>query len=114
MENENTVGAGKGLDQPVHFQVFIHPQGVERGGVKACKEHIDHDEQVQLLIFHPQGYILVVALKFIPVRGIIGMEQGIVILNGAVQKIPRGLIQRAGILAVFLVQNICRSDRCRA
>ena len=41
-----------GLNQAVHFQVFIHPQRIQRRGVKAGQEHIDHDQQVKFLVLH--------------------------------------------------------------
>ena len=50
---ENPVGAGIGLDQAVHFQVFIHPQRIQRCGIEAGQEHIDHDQQVKFLVLHP-------------------------------------------------------------
>ena len=35
----------------MHFQIFVHPKGVEGGGIEAGQEHIDHDQQVKLLVF---------------------------------------------------------------
>lgn len=101
---QDAVGAAEGLDQPVHFQVFIHPQGVQGGGVKAGEEHIHHDEQIQFLVFHPQGNVLVVVLELVAVGGIVGVEHLVVVPDGSVQKIPAALIQTGGVLAVFLVQ----------
>ena len=49
---ENAVCARIGLNQAVHFQVFIHPQRIQRRGVKAGQEHIDHDQQVKFLVLH--------------------------------------------------------------
>ena len=51
---EDAVGAAERLDQAMHFQIFVHPKGVEGGGIEAGQEHIDHDQQVKLLVFHPQ------------------------------------------------------------
>jgi hypothetical protein len=48
---QDAVGARIGLEQPVSTQVFAHPQGVERSGIEAGQEHIDHDHQVQLAFF---------------------------------------------------------------
>ena len=79
---QNAVGAGISLNQSVHLQVFIHPQCVERGGVKAGQKHIDYNEKIQFFILHPQGYIFVVVLKLIPVGRIIGMEHFVVIPDG--------------------------------
>ena len=102
---QDAVGAAERLDQPVHFQVFIHPQGVQGGGVKAGEEHIHHDEQIQFLVFHPQGNVLVVVLELVAVGGIVGAEHLVVVPDGSVQKIPAALIQAGGVRAVFLVQD---------
>ena len=40
---QNPVRAGKRLNQAMHFQILIHPQGIQRGGVESSQEHIDHD-----------------------------------------------------------------------
>ena len=41
---EDAVRPGIRLDQSVHFQIFVNPQGVQCSGVKAGQEHIDHDQ----------------------------------------------------------------------
>ena len=92
----------------MHFQVLVHPQGVQGGGVEAGEEHIHHDEQIQFLVFHPQGNVLVVVLELVAVGGIVGAEHLVVVTDGGVQKIPAGLVQAGGILAVFLVQDAVR------
>ena len=33
------------LNQAVHLQILVHTQRVQRGGVKAGEEHINHNEQ---------------------------------------------------------------------
>ena len=105
---QNTVGAAERLDQAVHFQVLVHPQGVQGGGVEAGEEHIHHDEQIQFLVFHPQGNVLVVVLELVAVGGIVGAEHLVVVPDGSVQKIPAGLVQAGSVLAVFLVQDAVR------
>ena len=89
----------------VHFQIFVHPKGVEGGGIETGQEHIDHDQQVKLLVFHPQRDILVIILETLAVGGVVGAEHSVVIPDGRFQKIPVGLGQAAGVLAVFLAQD---------
>ena len=72
----------------MHLQILVHPQGVQRGGIKTGKEHIDHDQQIQFLILHTQGNILVVVLELVPVGRIVGMEHCVVIRNSSLQEIP--------------------------
>lgn len=92
----------------MHLQVLVHPEGVQGGGVKAGEEHIHHDQQIQLLVFHPQGNILVVVLELVAVSGVVGVEHLIVVPDGCVQKVPAALVQGAGVLAVLLVQDAVR------
>ena len=105
---QNAVGAAKSLDEPVHLQVLVHPEGVQGGGVKAGEEHIHHDQQIQFLVFHPQGDILVVILEFVTVGGVVGVEHLVVVPDGGIQKVPAALIQGAGVLTVLLVQDAVR------
>ena len=95
----------------MHFQVLVHPEGVEGGGVKAGQEHVYHNEQIHFPGLHPSGKVLVVVLEPIR-RGVkVGVEHSIIILNGAVQEVPRGLVQpfrlealfRQAVLRIFLV-----------
>ena len=39
---KNPVGAGKRLDKAVVFEVFIDVEGIDRFGIKAGQEHVDH------------------------------------------------------------------------
>ena len=48
----------------MHLQVLIHPQSVERLGVKSSKEHSHHDKQVEVVVLHPQRDVLIVVLEF--------------------------------------------------
>ena len=61
---QNAVGAAECLDQPVHLQVFIHPEGIESRSVKPGEEHVDHDQKIQLLVLQPEGDVSIVILKF--------------------------------------------------
>ena len=105
---ENPVRAGICLNQPVHFQVFIHPQRIQRRGVEAGQEHIDHDQQVKFLVLHPQGNILIVILEFVPVCGIVGVEYPVVVTDGRIQKITGTLVKCGGIFRILLVKNAVR------
>ena len=102
---ENAVCAGISLNQPVHFQILVHPQGIQRRRIKAGQEHVDHNQQVKFPILHPQGNILVVILELIAVRGIIGVEHLVIVADGSIQKVTGTLIQRRGILRILLVKN---------
>ena len=46
---EDAVRAGERLDEAVHLQVLVDPQGVERLGVEAGEEHVDDDEHIEAL-----------------------------------------------------------------
>ena len=103
---QNSVGAAECLNQPVHPQVFVNPQRVERGCVKSGQEHIDHDQKVKLLVLHPQGNVLVIALESVAVGGIVGVEHLIIVADGAFEKIAAACVKRGGVLRVFLVQKV--------
>ena len=92
----------------MHFQVFIHPQRIQRRGVEAGQEHIDHDQQVKFLVLHPQGNILIVILEFVPVCGIVGVEHPVVVTDGRIQKITGTLVKCGGILRILLVEDTIR------
>jgi len=49
----------------VKTQVLVYPQGIEGGGIKAGKEHIDNKQQVHFPVFHTLGDILIVVLKIL-------------------------------------------------
>ena len=38
------VGTTEGLNEAVHFQILVNPQGIQRRGVKTGQEHIHHDK----------------------------------------------------------------------
>ena len=102
---QDTVCPAERLNQTVHLQILIHPKGVQGRGIKACQEHIDHDQQVKLLVLHAERYIFVVILESFAIGRVVRMEHLIVILNGCVQKIPAALVEVRGVFRVFLVQN---------
>ena len=92
----------------MHLQVFVHPKGVQRSSIEARQEHIDHDQQVKLFIFHAERYIFIVILEPFAIGRVVRVEHLVVILNGCVQEIPAALVEVGGIFRVFLVQNAIR------
>ena len=90
---ENAVGSGECLNQTMHLQILIYPQGIQSRCIKTCQEHIDYDEQVHFLVLHPQRQVLVVVLELIAGSVILGMEHIIVVQNCTVQKITGAFVQ---------------------
>ena len=41
---EDAVGPGEGLKEAVHSEVFVYPEGVEGGCVKAGEKHVYDDQ----------------------------------------------------------------------
>ena len=105
---QDTVRPAERLNQTVHLQVFVHPKGVQRSSIKARQEHIDHDQQVKLFIFHAERYIFIVILEPFSISRVVRVEHLVVVLNGGIQKIPAALVEVGGIFRVFLVQNAIR------
>ena len=104
---QNPVRPGKRLDQTVHLEIFVHPERVERRRVKACQEHIDHDEQIDLPRLDALGQVFVVVLELVRRRVKIDVERLVIVLNGGIQKIARGLVQCVRLKA-FLRQRVFR------
>ncbi len=82
------VRSGKCLYQSVLFQVLVHKQGIECGGIKARKEHIHHYQQVHLPVLHPQRQVFIVVLELVAGCVIIRGEHPVVILYGSFKEIP--------------------------
>ena len=102
---QNPVRARVRLNQAVHSQVFIDPERVERGRVKARQEHIHDNQQVQLAFFHPVGNVLVIVLEFVGTRVEIRVETRVVVGDGGVQKVARRLVKCVG-LEVFVREHV--------
>ena len=92
----------------MHLQVLVHPKGIQGCGIEARQEHIDHDQQVKLLVLHAKRYIFVVILEPFTIGRVVRVEHLVVVLNGGIQKIPAALVKVGGIFRVFLVQNAIR------
>ena len=82
---EYAVSATVCLHQSVHLQVLVHPKRVERLGVKARKEHVDHYQQVQLTVLHPLAHVLVVALETLAAKVIAASELPVVVVHRLLQ-----------------------------
>lgn len=85
----------------MRLEVLVGPQGVERCGVKACQEHVDHDHQIQLAFFQPLRQVLVVVLELVGAGVEAGAEQSVVVLDCGFQKIAGAGIQPLGFKLLF-------------
>ena len=89
----------------MHTQILVHPEGVQRGRIKSGKEHIDHDEKVHFLLFHPHREVLVVILELLG-RGVeIGVEHRVVISDGFLKGITGIGIKSGGVVRILLVHK---------
>src|SRR5699024_10325455 len=52
---KNPIRARKCLDKAMPAQILIHIQRVECLGIKASKEHIEHDHKIKLSVLHALG-----------------------------------------------------------
>ena len=89
----------------MHSQIFVHPEGIQRGRIKSGKEHIDHDEKVHFLLFHPHREVLVVILELLG-RGVkVGVEHRIVICDSLLQSIAGIGIKSGSVVRILLVHK---------
>ena len=91
---QNPVRPGKCLDQTVHFKILVHPERVERCRVKACQEHIDHNEQIDLPRLDVLGQVFVVILELVRRRVKIDMERLVISQQYLLSLIPYSFNQR--------------------
>ena len=77
----------------MHLEVFVNPQGIQCGSVKASEEHIDHDQQVDLPVLHAQGHIFIVILELVAGGIIVGVEHPVIVPNSLFQKVARILVK---------------------
>ena len=71
----------------MHLQVLIHPERVEAFSVEARQEHSHNDEQIDVLVLHSQGEILVVVLKLVGAGVVAGTKLMVVFLDATLQEI---------------------------
>ena len=102
---QDTVGSGVGLNQSVHFEVLVHPQGIQRGCIKTCEEHIYDNQQIHFPVFHSHGQVFVVVLELVRGSIKVRVERRVVILDCTFKEVTGGLVKGIGIEA-FLLQNI--------
>ena len=77
-------------------QVLVHPQGVERGGVKAGEEHVHDDDQVYLAGLEALREVLVVVVEAVlaAARGREArVEHLVVVRDGVFQKVAVGRVE---------------------
>ena len=91
---QNPVRPGKRLNQAVHFKIFVHPERVERCRVKACQEHIDHDEQIDLPRLDALGQVFVVILELVRRRVKIDVERLVIIDPEVFEMVQREMAKR--------------------
>ena len=51
------------LNESMHLQVLIDPQRIEGRRIKACQEHIHHNQNINLPFLHPLRYIFIIILE---------------------------------------------------
>ena len=88
----------------MHFQILVHPKGIEGRGIKTCQKHIDHNQQIHLPFLHLVGQIFVIILKSFAGSIKIGFENLIIIIDCHFQKISGTLIKPLRI-ETFIMQN---------
>ena len=91
---QNPVRPGKRLNEAVHLEILVHPERVERCRVKACQEHIDHDEQIDLPRLDTLGQVFVVILKLVRRRVKIDVERLVISPQYLLSLIPYSFNQR--------------------
>ena len=86
---ENAVSAAVCLQQPVHFEVFVHPERVQRLCIESREEHTHDNEYINLTVFHAQREVFVIVLELLAVGGVFCVESLVVFLDGhVVEEIP--------------------------
>ena len=81
-------------------QVFVNPQRVERRGVKARQEHVDHDGQIHLALLHAVGQVLVVVLEALGTRVEARGEHRVVVRDGIRKEVSARRVQALHIKAL--------------
>ena len=81
------VGTAVCLQQTMHLQVLIHPEGVECLGIKTCKEHIDYDKYIYFLVLHAKRQVFIVVLELLARRIILGTKHVVIVLDGSIQEV---------------------------
>ena len=87
----------------MHPEVLVHPQRVERGGIKPREEHVDDDEKVNLAVLHPERHILVVVLELVGRGVVVGAKHRVVVLDSLLQKVAVHGQHAVGILVVLVL-----------
>ena len=96
----------------MHLQVLIHPQSVERLGVKSGQEHTHHDKQVEVVVLHPQRDVLIVVLEFFAADVVFRFEHIVIVGNcHLLQKLLTCIVKTVDCGWIFICHT-CRFIRC--
>ena len=88
----DAVGARIGLYQAVVLEILVHIDGIKCLAVKACQEHVHHQQDIDLPCLDPFADILVIPVEV--VGGEIGRVGIVVVFDKAFEPIPTVLIDR--------------------
>ena len=88
----------------MHFEVLIHPKGVERCGIEARQEHIDNNEQIDFTLLNLIGQVFVVVLEPLARCIKVSFECLIVISDCHIQKIT-GTLVKSFCVKALVIQN---------
>src|SRR5699024_5057434 len=84
---KNPISARKCLDKAMAAQILIHIQRVECRGIKAGKEHVDHDDKIKLAVLQTLRSVAIVILEALVIADReIRVEERVVILDCCRQK----------------------------
>ena len=89
----------------MHFEILVHPQGIQCSRIKTREEHTHNNQQVHFPVLHSHGQVFVVVLELIGGSIKVCIECSVVILNRTIEKVTGSLIEGIRIEA-FLLQNI--------
>lgn len=81
--------------------------------VEAGEEHVHHDDQVDLAVFHPARQVLVVVLEPVGARVVAGPEHVVVVLDRVFQERARVTVERIGVER-FIIEDAVRLGLVRA
>ena len=68
-------------------QILVYKQRVQSRSIKTGKEHTDHNEQVNLLVFYSFGQIAIIVLELFTIHSEVRFKHHVVIANRFCQKL---------------------------
>ena len=97
---QDAIGAAERLDEAVVLEVLVNPKRVERLGIEAGEEHVDHDDHVELTILHAFGQVLVVVLELLRRCVEARREHGVVVVDGGCEEVAVGRVEALHVEAL--------------